>query len=176
MKKILIFLSIFSLFFIFSIHVQAHVLKTDDNIGGVLHIDPEDDPVAGEQATFFFEMKDKTNKFSAADCNCRVDVYENKNLIYSDAVTQGNSPSSSVLFAYTFPQKDVYLVKLVGNPQTENSFQPFTLTYDILVARESNSAKKTSVSVSHYLIFIPIGAIFLFLLLVTFRKKSKTRI
>src|SRR5579885_451375 len=94
--------------------VYAHVLKSDGSIGAVMHIDPNDDPVANSPATFFFEIKDKTNKFTPQNCDCRVDIYENGKVIYSDSLFVGSSFNniSSPVFQYTFPQKDVYQVQV----------------------------------------------------------------
>lgn len=39
---------------------SAHVLQTDGSIGAVLHVDPDDNPIIGEKATFFFDLKDVT--------------------------------------------------------------------------------------------------------------------
>src|SRR5579884_3968741 len=119
----------------------AHVLKSDGSIGAVMHIDPNDDPVANSPATFFFEIKDKTNKFTPQNCDCRVDIYENGKVIYSDSLFVGGSSNniSSPVFQYTFPQKDVYQVKVVGTPQQTGDFQPFTLTYDLRVDKDVGS-------------------------------------
>src|SRR5690349_14295700 len=105
--------------FILVPNASAHVLKTDGSIGAVVHIDPDDDPIAVEVSTLFFEIKDTQNKFSPQNCNCRVDILEGGKVIYSDALFQQNSSNNiaSPVFQYTFPQKDVYQVKVVGTPQ-----------------------------------------------------------
>jgi hypothetical protein len=43
---------------------SAHVLLSNNTVGGVLHIDPEDDPIAGQPAKFYIELKDKQNQFT----------------------------------------------------------------------------------------------------------------
>jgi hypothetical protein len=147
---------------------QAHILATDGSIGAVLHIDPDDDPIAGEQAGFFFDIKDKTNKFSAASCNCRVDIYEGDKIIYSDAIVKDKNPSlNSASFFYTFPQRDVYQVKLIGAPSSPGFFQPFTISYDIRVERMTNASSQTSLASSgnwftkYIIYFVALGVIIL---------------
>src|SRR5947207_173429 len=105
-KSVLIgtFFLIFSILF-FSGSVSAHILQTDKNIGAVLHIDPEDDPIAGEQSGFFFEFKDIQNKFEPKNCTCTISIIRENKEIYSQPLFQDNvnpSLSNSSLF-YTFP-------------------------------------------------------------------------
>jgi len=140
MKKIVILLSIATLFFFLPKVAFAHVLQTDGNIGAVLHIDPDDDPIAGQQSSFFFEFKDKQSKFQPTNCNCTFSILENGKDIYTQPLFQNNTDpnlqNASIFF--TFPQKDVYQIKVTGKPNSEGAFQHFNLTYDIRVERVSN--------------------------------------
>lgn len=159
-KKILaLFLCFFSLLFCVT-KVSAHVLKIDGNIGATLHIDPDDDPIAGEQSGFFFEFKDKQNAFTPVGCDCTFSISESGKEIYSQPLFQNNSQPSldnaSVFF--TFPQRDVYQVKVTGKPLVQNAFQPFVLTYDVRVAREATPTPPPTTSQNTS--SIPYGMIF----------------
>ncbi len=139
MKNFLIFLLVFLVGFQISIRIaSAHVLVSQGSIGAVLHIDPQDDPIAGSQSGFFFEFKDKQNKFKPENCNCTFEIWENGQQINSQDLFESNTNPSltSASIFFTFPQKDVYQIKVVGNPKTVSAFQPFTLTYNIRVAKE----------------------------------------
>ncbi len=126
--------------------VDAHVLKTDGNIGAVLHINPDDDPIADQQTGFFFEFKDKQNKFTPQSCTCTFSVEEDGKTIFSQPLFQNNaSPSlenASVFF--TFPERNVYQIKVAGSPTTPGAFQKFSLTYDVRVARQSSNPSPNS--------------------------------
>ncbi|HSW96448.1 MAG TPA: hypothetical protein VLF89_01345 [Candidatus Saccharimonadales bacterium] len=154
MKKL--FFVIFIFLFTLSVgasSVDAHVLVTDKNIGAVLHIDPEDDPVAGQQSGFFFEFKDTTGRFSPENCDCNFFISENEKIIYSQPLFQ-NNPKPSLTNAsifYTFPKKDVYQLKVVGKPNIPNSFQSFTLVYDIRVDRTADRNNPISENNSPYI-------------------------
>ncbi len=142
----LILLPLFTtLFFLSPLPAYAHILKTDGNIGAVLHIDPDDDPFVGQQASFFFEFKDKQNKFTPQNCDCTFSITEDGKEIFSQPLFQNNSSPSldnaSVFF--TFPEKNVYQVKVTGKPNPADAFQKFTLTYDVRVARTTNSSTTT---------------------------------
>lgn len=121
--------------FVIPTTVSAHVLATDQSIGAVMHIDPNDQPVLNQPAYLFFEFKDKTNKFNPANCNCNLAILENGQQIFSQPLYQGNNAPSltNATATYTFSKKDVYQIQVTGTPTVANAFQPFTLTYDIRV-------------------------------------------
>jgi hypothetical protein len=121
--------------------VEAHVLKSDGSVGAILHVSPDDDPIAGVSTDFFFELKDKEGKFTPENCDCTAVVLQNGKEIYSQPLFQSNANPSldDASFSYVLPQKDIYSVQIVGKPSTEGSFQPFTLAWDIRVARESTA-------------------------------------
>lgn len=107
---------------------SAHELKTDNTIGVVLHVNPNDDPIAGESSNFFFDIKDKSNQFDLANCDCYVIVaQQNKELSKQPLLT------SSSAVSYTFPSKGIYTVSLQGKPYDAASFTPFAVNYTIRV-------------------------------------------
>ena len=143
MKKVIIlFLSV--LFLIPSQKIQAHVLQTDRTIGAVLHISPDDDPKAGDQSGFFFEFKDKENKFRPENCTCTFSILSKGKEIFSQPLFLDNTNptlNSASLF-YTFKSPDIYQIRVVGKPNSPGAFNEFTLNYDIRV--ESASSKSTA--------------------------------
>lgn len=126
--------------------VSAHVLATDNNIGAILHVDPNDDPIAGEQAGFLFEFLDKQNQFQPKICDCTFSISENGVEIFSQPLFKFNpNPSlnqASVFF--TFPKIDVYQIQVVGTPTIPNGFQPFTLTWNWRVDQAVNPKESSS--------------------------------
>ena len=103
-----------------------------------MHINQEDDPIAGEKTDFFFEFKDKEGKFNPQNCECTFTILEKNKQLYSQPMFQ-NEKNANIFF--TFPKKDVYLVKVIGKPLKENSFKAFTLMYDIRVDREQTASQ-----------------------------------
>ncbi len=166
-KQIVIVLSLLVSFLQFAQPVSAHILQTDKNIGAVLHIDPDDDPIVGEQSSFFFSIKDKQNKFSFANCSCTVTVKETGKIINQTTI-------SDQTFLYTFPKKDVFQVILTGQP-TNNSFQPFSLTYDIRVERETKNQSVTTNTASHITHLFVGGMILLFGIVVLIIKRRNEK-
>lgn len=123
-------------------HVSAHMLATNGSIGGILHMNPEDDPIIGQQARLFFEFKDRNGKFDPKNCSCTFAIVENGKEIYSQDLFQNSTNPSldNASIVYTFPEKNVYTIKVSGKPYSNNSFSPFTLSWEIRVTREASQS------------------------------------
>jgi hypothetical protein len=141
-----VFLFSFLIFLASVLPVQAHVLKSDGSVGAVLHVNPEDDPIVGESSNFFFEFKDKKGKFKPEDCDCQGKILRNGQEIYTTFLFQNNANPSldNASFAFIFPEKDIYQVRVSGSPRTSESFEPFILTWDVRVARQSEKSTDTT--------------------------------
>ena len=126
-----------SLLLFTSLTVSAHVLKTDGTIGAVLHIDPNDAPVAGSVSTFNFDLTDTTKRFTTADCDCNFSIAQTADIL--DKNLADLSP-----IQYTFQEPGVYTVELEGSPKDGTGFQPFQLTYEIRVEPATAQAAPTS--------------------------------
>ncbi len=110
---------------------SAHLLKIDRDIGVLMHIDPADAPIEREQATLFFDIKDRTGKFAAERCDCRLQVIDRGKQIFSDRLSgQGLSASA----AFSFPAAGMYLVQVSGAPR-QAAFQSFHVAFDVRVER-----------------------------------------
>lgn len=150
-KNLIIFLFLFASFFLIYSSVQAHILQINGSIGAVMHIDPDDDPIVGKPSNFFFEFKDKTNKFSPQNCTCIASIIENNKEIYSTSLfTQNNTDLTNASFSFTFPQKDIYTIILRGAPINGSDFQTFSLQYDVRVERVYSSNNRNTGSTSPF--------------------------
>jgi hypothetical protein len=155
--------------------VSAHVLQSDGNIGAVMHIDPNDDPTAGQPSSLYFEFKDKQSKFGSENCDCQFIVLRQDAQIYTQPLFQNaQSNTLNAFVQYTFPTIDVYQIKVTGKPLTPNAFQPFALTYNVRVSRTTSTTSNHS---SNTLVFgmftlIGLGCIGLFVLIM---RKNKAR-
>ncbi len=169
---VVIFLIIaFSWIFV-TMPVLAHVLQADGTIGAVLHVDPDDDPVAKEDSSFFFEFKDTSHIFSLADCICTVAIDSNANTIYKTTL------NTTPVVTFVFPERGVYTIRVTG-ASISHRFNPFTLSYVVRVDRESASPRQTTslgatiiYHIVHYGIFV-IGFIILIWLVMREKRHNK---
>jgi len=158
--------------------VSAHVLKTDGNIGAVMHVNPDDDPIAGLDSSFYFEFKDKSGKFDPAKCDCNAVILENGKELFKTAIFAQSASLTSSSFTFNFPEKNVYQLKVIGTAN-DNSFQNFTLNYDIRVAKDASNETNKIISNESIIIIggiIALIALIIFVVVQLIRRKAKSKI
>lgn len=144
---------------------SAHVLISDDtkSIGAVLHVVPDDDPIAGQQSNLFFDIQ--TQKINKATAKLTV-----ANTATSEAVIVPiKVDSDSVTADYTFPVQGVYKLSL-----TVSSDKAYTFNYSQRVSRGVTGSaldKPTYPLANLALIFC--GTAFLFLLIILFNHRKE---
>ncbi|GEM_PF-1307400 len=160
----------------------AHILKTDGSIGAVLHIDPEDDPIAGQQAGFFLEFKDRLGRFKPGNCDCKAVILAKGREIYSQPlIDQSSENGDSATFTFTFPSKGEYQLKIDGSPREAGkslgggSFAPFELGYDIDVDREVQTGPldriKSVASYSHFGHYVAAAIVLVFFIFALIKQR-----
>lgn len=169
-KKIVLLLLLFvGLNVLLSKPAFAHVLIGDDTktVGAVLHIVPDDDPIAGQQSSLYFDIQNtKLN-----ENNTKLTI---TNLATNEAV---NVPikveKSSVNADYTFPTQGVYQLSL-----TANSDKNYIFNYSQRVSRGvigSTLDKPTYPLATIALIFSTTSFLFLLIIMFNHRKEIKKR-
>lgn len=133
-RKLLTLSLLCFMFFFTAQAVSAHILQTDHTIGAVMHIDPEDDPILNEPATFYFDFKDTAGKFTPAHCLCQLDIIQDGQSIQQLSLLTSAGSTSSMSGSYIFSQPAVYTIRIKGESEN-NDFSPFTLDYEIRVSR-----------------------------------------
>ncbi|MEK7585580.1 MAG: YcnI family protein [Patescibacteria group bacterium] len=139
MIKKFIYFSLLTLALLVGQPASAHIMLQDQSIFVLLHAEPGDDPIIGEPATLYFSVTDKNKQFNSTDCDCRLSISLKKRSIYEGEIGANKIPNSRVLqTTFTFPRAGIYEVVLTGQPKTALAFQPFKLTYNFRVSRESD--------------------------------------
>jgi hypothetical protein len=129
--------------------VYAHELAISGTIGAVMHVDPEDNPVAGEMTTFNFEFKDSNpqHHFNLNECNCEFNLTQDKVSAFSQTVDSSMIVQDSTLFIqHQFGEAGLYHITITGTPKIANAFDQFSLAYDLEVQKGSVVASATSTS------------------------------
>ncbi len=144
---------------------SAHVLISDDtkSIGAVLHVVPDDDPIAGQPSNLFFDIQTQNiNKDTAK-------------LIITDTTASEavNVPikvgSNSVTADYTFPAQGVYRLSL-----TVSSDKAYTFNYSQRVSQgvTGSALDKTTYPLANLaLVFCGTAFLFLLIILINHRKE-----
>jgi hypothetical protein len=110
----------------------AHEIARDGNIGGLMHIEPDDAPVVGKPNAFYFEVNQKGGKsVLLSQCACTLSVY-------AGSVRAGAKPLSLPKLTqargeYTgkvsFPVAGAYTLVLTGAPRAGAGFDRFKLSW-----------------------------------------------
>lgn len=138
MKKFIILILVFTvLFFGPTTQTFAHDELTDHGITGILHTDPDDDPLAKSPTAIFLELKQKNGQFDITHCLCQLLIQEQGKTLFTQPFTNATDISgTNPITSFTFPTEDKYNVVVAGTPRDRTSFSPFRLTYEVAVGRE----------------------------------------
>ncbi|MEA5572176.1 hypothetical protein [Calothrix sp. UHCC 0171] len=131
----------------------AHKVQVADDVGATLHIEPNDNPRAGEVAEVWFALTRKGGKvIPLGECNCQLAVYAQPHKPGATALLQ---PSLKAIAAekyrgipgadIIFPQPGAYLLQLNGKPGKDGDFKPFELKFAVTVAAGSSQVNSGAV-------------------------------
>ncbi|MUG97590.1 hypothetical protein F7734_36835 [Scytonema sp. UIC 10036] len=133
---------------------HAHKVKTAADVGATLHLEPNDNPRAGEATKTWFALTRRGGKvIPLTECNCQLAVYAEP---YSQKEPPLLEPSLQPVVAekykgipgseIIFPRPGAYLLQLSGKPKKEGSFQPFELKFSVTVAAGSATTEPVAVN------------------------------
>lgn len=132
-------LSTLSLSAILATPAIAHKVQISGDIGATLHIEPNDNPRAGEPSLTWFALTRQGGEVIPLEsCNCQLEIYtplrdaivETPTLEPVSAEGYNGIPGAEI----TFPQVGAYELVLQGEPLTPEDFQPFEFRFPITVA------------------------------------------
>ncbi|WP_416667313.1 hypothetical protein [Egbenema bharatensis] len=121
-----------------SIPAIAHQVQIAGDVGGTMHIEPNDNPRAGEPSLAWFALTRQGGELIPLEaCNCQLTIYTQPGAIVESPLLEAVSaegytgiPGAEV----TFPQVGAYELVLQGEPVTADDFQPFELRFPVTVA------------------------------------------
>ncbi|MGB7249679.1 MAG: hypothetical protein WBC73_12135 [Phormidesmis sp.] len=147
----------------------AHQVKVTPDVGATLHIEPNDTPRAGEEALAWFALTRSGGRpIALSECDCELAIYQQQDqpsLSETTASTDSQTPDSQIApvltpalspittegyegipgASFTFPAVGIYSLVLSGAPKQADSFDDFTLAFDVTVAAgQASSAEQTS--------------------------------
>jgi hypothetical protein len=123
--------------------LAAHEVEISNEVGGTLHIEPNDSPKAGTSSLAWFALARRGGQpIPLADCNCKLSVYaqprssgdaptQQPTLSATSAEGRTGVPSANI----TFPRAGAYELVLQGSPVSTGAFSPFELRFAVTVAQ-----------------------------------------
>lgn len=127
----------------------AHQVKIANDVGATIHIEPNDNPRAGEVSQAWFALTRKGGKvIPLKDCNCQLAVYSKPRKPGEAALlTPTLKPISAERYQgipgadITFPKPSAYQLQLSGKPSGGENFQPFEFNFEVTVAAGTSQPK-----------------------------------
>ncbi len=118
----------------------AHKVEISEDVGATLHIEPNDNPKAGEPSQVWFALTREGGKVIPLNkCDCKLSIFseiKSSQVILQPPLkplsTEGykNIPSAEV----TFPKIGRYNLEITGKPIGGDDFKPFELNFKITIA------------------------------------------
>ncbi len=112
----------------------AHEIARDGNVGGLIHIEPDDAPLVSTPNPASFEVNQRGGRaILLSQCACRLSIY-------AGVLRPGARPSSTPKLSQgkgklnttlTFPAAGAYTLVLQGRPRAGARFPPFTLKWTV---------------------------------------------
>lgn len=121
----------------------AHEVQLSNEVGGTLHIEPNDNPKAGTASLTWIALTRRGGQpIPLADCSCKLSVYaqpysagdapiQQPTLSATSAEGRAGIPSATI----TFPLAGAYELVLQGSPTAAGAFSPFELRFAVTVAQ-----------------------------------------
>ncbi|MCC5634353.1 hypothetical protein LC593_00510 [Nostoc sp. CHAB 5844] len=172
--------------------VLAHKVQVAADVGATLHLEPNDNPRAGEPTQAWFALTRKGGQtIPLAQCNCQLAVYAEPHTPGEPALLEPSlQPVTAERFQgipgneITFPKPGIYQLQLSGKPAKGNSFKPFQVQFEVTVAAgsentqntqnvNSNVAQENTRTLPLWAIAIP-GLVLIGIFLVVFQKTTRS--
>jgi hypothetical protein len=120
----------------------AHKVEISGDVGGTLHIEPNDNPRAGEPTQAWFALTRRGGRvIPLSQCNCQLAVYAEP---YAAGEPPLLEPQLEAVAAeryqgipgadITFPKPGIYELQLNGKPASGARFKPFQFKFEVTVA------------------------------------------
>jgi hypothetical protein len=122
MKKVLTALIIVTTLFLVT-PASAHVLITDESqtVGAILHINPDDDPIAGQESTVYFDTQGELIAQQNTQLSLTVTGPTNSTANPKTAI-DGTLATTN----YTFPVQGVYKLTYIVNTNSKTTVFNYT--------------------------------------------------
>ncbi|MDZ8187556.1 MAG: hypothetical protein RMX96_22235 [Nostoc sp. ChiSLP02] len=127
----------------------AHKVEVARDVGGTLHIEPNDNPRAGETTQAWFALTKRGGKvIPLSQCNCRLSVYAEPYATGEPALLEPTLKPVEVEryrgipgAELVFPKPGIYQLQLNGKPTSGAKFKPFEFKFEVTVAGGSTNTR-----------------------------------
>lgn len=173
MRKILIFLFITTLFFTFVPQAGAHFILKNNNIGVLIHLEPDDSPFIGESSRIHLDFQDPSGQLTNTNCACSLEISRDGKTLATIPITELEGTEHSFMTDYIFDEKGIYLLKIDGLITGEKNIS-FQMNYDLRVDRSEKAPSTDDASTQLFdWKIVGISVVFIILAMIGYRVINK---
>jgi hypothetical protein len=108
---------------------QAHVLESNNGVSAVLHMPPDDAPIAGRPTTVGLAFSGTQAGFDINNYDVTVALLRNDSQLSSGKLQVEDSSRSDGSSTVTFPEAGAYRLQVSGKPRSGE--QPFIIRFSV---------------------------------------------
>jgi hypothetical protein len=123
--------------------VLAHEVLANDEVKLTVHIDPGDNPQAGQKALLFFEFQRKNEDFKGQDCDCHFTLQKDGQTLLAGSLFREHGGNTTSI-PYVFPDPGIYHLITKGQAKPGADLPTFTFTQDIEIDAEKTHHDSSS--------------------------------
>ncbi|MEE3715655.1 hypothetical protein V2H45_02725 [Tumidithrix elongata RA019] len=121
--------------------VYAHEVEVSGDVGGLIHLEPNDNPVAGKPTQVWIALTKRGGEIIPLEqCDCILEVRTKPFRLSSVPIFPTLKPTSAERYRgipgaeVIFPHIGRYELQLSGKPKAGADFSPFVLNFEVTVA------------------------------------------
>ena len=121
----------------FTAPAAAHVQANDSGVSAIMHILPDDRPVAGEPTLIQFSFGGSSRAFSIMTCDCTLTVSKDNQIVSKTVLEPVDASSERGQVSVTFPASGAYVLTLSGSAETT-----FNMPFRVRVSAAAGKAER----------------------------------
>lgn len=140
---------------------DAHSLQSDKGYTAVMHIDPDDDPLAGQPTVINFLIGKDGGSYNQNNYSIAVDISAaGKQLHHSAVEPEGFGDAGDGIVKYTFPVINAYTIDLRGYLKTDPATQ-FHMSFIVRIAGTAAGSETTTSNNGPIVLLLSAGSLVL---------------
>ncbi len=134
----------------------AHELEQNNGISAVLHIQPDDNPIAGRKTILNISYGDSAKKFTLENCDCKISLVRNEKVLTTVKATPAHLHSTLESSAeIVFPSPGEYEIRASGR-SNNNTFPDFEIEFPVKI---SKNIKKDTINDGYKVLIFAAGTL-----------------
>ncbi len=158
----------------------AHVHERSGDISALIHISPDDKPIANEEAVIHLGIQDNNENIYVPNCSCIVTIIKDGEEVLKYKIVENFGEDATLYNAYVplkFPSEGAYDIILSGTVHDNDEHKEFSLNFATYVEERQKPVEEVQKTQDSFPIILA-GCILAVILIILFyigfiRKKKR---